>query len=224
MARNIFTTQLLTQPLVAQRVRRWRTLVQAARWRAQVGARWASDHAIELFCLLLLLLISIGAISAARSSVQAAPTATALPAIILIATPTALPPPPTAAPRAIEGRWDYANPQSAVSLTDGDIVRIIGRAEDWRLIETTAGAQVWIAAADVPIVGVASEQPLPDLAPSPTPIVIIVHVPAPVPAGSIDVPGARIQTITTPDCWAGPPAVYEPGMERCWQGVPFRQP
>jgi len=119
----------------------------------------------------LLVLTLIGAVAALRPAAQAQPTG----AIIMIATATAAPS-PTTAPRAILARWDYANPLGGVAIITADVVRIVGRADGWYLVEVQGGSRVWVSAADVPV-GVPSDNPLPDLEIKPTPIIIYVPVP-----------------------------------------------
>lgn len=139
--------------------------------------------------LLPLILALVGALSSARSAPHAT-EATPLP-IIILASPTAAAPtngPETTAyqpPRAILARWDYQDETRTAAITSADVARVVGQASDWRLIETTGGARIWVALADVPA-GTPADSPLADLTPptpAPAPQVIDVPIPAaPAPA------------------------------------------
>lgn len=179
-------------------------------------------RALAILALPLALAL-IGALASVRSAPSRMP-ATAMPIIQIVATPTAIAATPAPASRAIVARWDYRDAGTATAIESADIVRLVGRAEDWRLVALANGAQVWLLLADVPIGTAMAGEPLADLAPSPTPIIVFVEVPAPLPAGSVEAGGVRVQTTIAPACWAGPPAVYVPGQDRCWAGVPFQRP
>lgn len=162
MSRHLFTTQLLTQPLSAPAQPRWR---------------------IDPITAVVIGLVAAGVAALLVVALHARPAAKApLEPIILVATSTAAPAiasaPTTPTARAILARWDYRDPASAAIVTTADITRVVGMADDWRLVETTGGAQIWVAAADVPA-GVVADQPLADLAPQPTPIIVYITVEQP---------------------------------------------
>jgi hypothetical protein len=129
-----------------------------------------------VIALLPLVLAIVGAVSSLPAA-PPAPLPTNAP-IILVERATAAPL-PTLAPagRAILARWDYRRPESAAALMSADIVRIVGMAGEWRLVEVKGGAQIWVQSSDLPP-GTTAIEPLPDLAPRPAPTIIYIQVPA----------------------------------------------
>lgn len=118
----------------------------------------------------IVILVALAAWSLWRSSQLSAastPTATALatplatPAATSAPTTTALP--PDSLPRAIVGYFDFQDPGSAVPLERATHYQIVGRAgQQWLLVETDAGARVWVLGADIDH---AVDQGLADLTP-----------------------------------------------------------
>lgn len=95
--------------------------------------------------------------------------ATLAPTTAAAAAATAAPTATTAAHEStVVAYFDYANPESSTEITTTGILRVTGQADDWRLVALSGGRpSVWLKLADVPA-GLASADPLPDLAPRPT--------------------------------------------------------
>lgn len=166
-----------------------------------------------VIALLPLLLAIVGAVSSLPTA-QPAPLPTQAP-IILVERATAAPLPTLApAARAILARWDYNRPESAAALMSADIVRIVGMADAWRLVETAAGARIWVQSSDLPP-GTTAIEPLPDLAPRPTtaPTIIVIQVPAaPLPVEVEPTPAHYEMPDTR---WAIDTSAAQPAG-RCW--------
>jgi hypothetical protein len=100
-------------------------------------------------------------------AVATTPPTTAAAAAAAAATAAATP--TTAAGEStVVAYFDYLNPESSTAITPTGILRIDGQAGDWRRVSLSGDrGQVWLKLADVPA-GLASADPLPDLAPRPT--------------------------------------------------------
>jgi hypothetical protein len=132
------------------------------------------------FLIVPFVLTLIGAVLSIRPAASAQLTDQA---IIIIATPTAqLPVAQPIASQALIGYFDFSNLETATPLTSADVVWVVGQFGDWRLVETQAGARVWLRITDVPA-NVPSDSPLADLTPptaQPAPILAAAPAVAPV--------------------------------------------